>query len=252
MHALAGIRIVVTRAAEQAKELVSSLRDLGAEVISLPAIEIGPPSDPGPLRRAIEHLNDYDWIIFSSANAVNAFAAIGGGGKNCRARIAAVGPHTREVAEQRGFTISLSPERYLSESLVEAFGKENVNGKRILIPSAALTREVVESELRKRGALVEVVEAYRNLAPANLREHGLAILREPYPDWITFASSSAVDHVIAAIGPEPFTYTKIATIGPITSETVRKHGLTVAAEALMHDVPGLIEAILASASHRPI
>lgn len=251
MWPLTGMRVVVTRAAHQAEELAGPLRDLGAEVILVPVIEIAPPADPTPLHDAARRADDYDWIIFTSANAVEAFGTLlPAPPAACKARIATVGVATRESAEQHGFSVTLVPARYVAESLVEAFKAMDLNGSRILIPSAAVTRDVVPAELRKRGAHVEVVEAYRNVLPPEAAERAASAFRKPYPDWVTFASSSAVDNLVRLIGPDRVSTVRIATIGPITSQTVRAHGLSVAAEAVDHTVEGLVNAICKSMNSR--
>ena len=247
MGRLAGLRIVVTRAAHQAEELAAPLRALGAEPILLPVIGIEPASDPDALRCAAERCHEYDWIIFSSANAVSAFAEQPGiSGKCNRARIAAVGAATREAAERVGMRVSLMPERYVAEALAAAFATEDLKDRRVLIPSAAVTRDVVATELRRRGAQVDVVEAYRNVVPEEAAERAREVFQEPYPDWVTFASSSAVNHLVELVGTAPLARTRIASIGPITSETVSSHGLRVAAEAVTASVEGLIQAICES------
>ncbi|MBV8551752.1 MAG: uroporphyrinogen-III synthase [Acidobacteriaceae bacterium] len=244
MPALAGQRVVVTRAVNQAEELAEPLRERGAQVILLPTIAIVSPSDPAPLREAAAHCDAYDWILFSSANAVAAFAAELRGPRNLRrARIAAIGSATRESAEKEGFTVSLVPEKFVAESLVEAFASENLYGCRVLIPSSAVTREILPNELRRRGATVDVVEAYRNIIPPDTADLATAVFREPYPDWVTFTSSSAVDNLLSVTVTTMLIEVKIATIGPVTSDSVRKHGLDVAAEADPHTVSGLVEAL---------
>jgi uroporphyrinogen-III synthase len=241
---LAGQRIVVTRAVDQAEELARPLRELGAEVILVPAIAIVGPADSAPLREAAAQCDSYDWIIFSSANAVLFFAAeLPLPRVSCRARVATVGAATRQAAEEQGFVVSLMPEKYVAESLVEALSDEDLGGRRVLIPSAAVTRDVLRNELRKRGAVVDVVEAYRNVLPADLRERAEAVFREPYPDWATFTSSSAFENLLAVVDAEKLRQVRIATIGPVTSETVRKYGFTVAAEASPHTVEGLVAGI---------
>ncbi|MGA8026876.1 MAG: uroporphyrinogen-III synthase [Bryobacteraceae bacterium] len=246
MRPLGGLRIVVTRASHQAEELAQPLRDSGAEVILLPVVGIAPPADPEPLRSAAEHCDEYDWIIFTSTNAVAAFAAeLSQGAKHCTSRIATVGSTTRQAAENHGFRVSITPREYVAESLVQAFEDEDLTGRRILIPSAAVTRDVVRSKLQERGAQVRAVEAYRNVIPEGSAERARTIFREPYPDWVTFASSSAVENLVRLIGIHPLHRTRIATIGPITSETVRKHALAVAAEAGVHSVSGLLDLFLA-------
>jgi uroporphyrinogen III methyltransferase / synthase len=240
---------VVTRAAHQAEELAAPLRKLGAEVILLPVIGIAPPLNPEALRQAAARCNEYDWIIFTSANAVSAFAAESPHSSGaCKARIATVGPATREAAEEGGFRVSITPSKYVAECLVEALSAEDLKHSRILIPSAATARDVVPRELRKRGAEVDVVEAYRNVVPPEALEKAAAIFREPLPDWVTFASSSAVDNLASLIGVDRLRRTRIATIGPITSEAVRKHGLTVTAEAEPHTVQGLVHTLCQAVS----
>ena len=244
MQPLAGVRVVVTRAAHQAEELAEPLRALGADVLLLPTIAIAPPENPAPLREAATHCYQYDWIIFTSVNAVEAFAAELPQARHCRAHIATVGAATAQAAERCGFIVSLTPEKYIAESLVEAFLQENLKNCCILIPSAAVTRDVVPRELRKLGAQVDVVEAYRNILPPETAQRAASIFQKPYPDWVLFASSSAVENLVALIGPEPLRNVSIGTIGPATSQTVVKAGLTVAIEATVHSIPGLIEAVV--------
>lgn len=236
---LSRVRFVVTRAAHQAEELAQPLRNLGATVIGLPVIDIAAPENPQPLTRAIEQIDSYDWIIFTSTNGVRAL-----GHHACRARIATVGAATREFAEQNGWAVTLTPETYVAEALVAAFADEPLQGQRILIPSAAITRDVVREELTKHGALVDVVEAYRNVIPVGASEAAKAVFQIPFPDWITFASSSAVDNLVSLVPIETLQHCKIASIGPVTSKTIRDHGLTVTVEAKPHNIPGLINAIV--------
>ncbi len=232
MRSLAGLRIVVTRAARDAEELAHPLRELGAEAILLPLIAIEPPQNPELLRRAAAQANNYDWIIFTSANAVRAFAAeLPHPARMCRTPVATVGAATRKAAEEQGFAVRVTPEKYVAESLVEAFRAEELNGRRILIPSAAATRDVVATALGKHGAHVTVVEAYRNVLPPEAGQRAVEVFQEPYPDWVTFASSSVVENLVHLVGADTLRRVKIASIGPITSDTLRKHGLEAAAEA---------------------
>ena len=153
---------MVTRAAHQAEPLAQLLRSLDAEVILAPLIGIGPPGDPAPLREAAAQCDEYDWIIFTSANAVAAFRAELAYDKlTFHARFAAIGTATREAAEASGFPIALVPREYIAEALVESLTAEMIAGRRVLIPSAAVTRDFVPDALRKMGAQVDVVEAYR-------------------------------------------------------------------------------------------
>ncbi len=241
MCVLAGLRVVVTRAAHQAEELAQPLRKLGAEVLLLPMIAVAEPVDREPLRRAAVRCNSYDWIIFTSANAVSRFAAELSSG--CSARVATVGRATRAAAVKSGFSVSLTPDDYVAEALVEAFGGEDLVGKRILLPSAAVTRDVLPAALAQRGAQVEVVEAYRNVLPSGARERAAFIFGERRPDWVTFASPSAVENTVSLVGLDRLNGVKIASIGPVTSEAVRKFGLVVTVEAREHSVSGLAGAM---------
>ena len=229
---------MVTRAAQQAEELARPLRERGATPILLPVIGIAPPRDPSALAHAIAQIDSYDWIVFGSVNGVRAL-----GKQHCRARIATVGAATREFAEQQGFAVSVTPATYVAEALVEALGAEDLSGRRILIPSAAVTRDVVREELVRRGALVDVIEAYRTVMPLEAGQMASEVFQPPFPDWITFASSSAVDNLVALVSPEILRRSKIASIGPITSKTIRGHALRVDAEAAIHSIAGLIDAI---------
>lgn len=237
-------RIVVTRATHQAEELAAPLRDLGAEPILLPLIGIAPPDDKSALVNAAQHAAEYDWIIFTSANAIAAFMLeLPETDDWFRPRIAAIGPASAEVAEQYGLRVELMPEKYIAESLAEAFRRFPLDGKRILIPSAAVTRDIVPNELRKRGAAVDVVEAYQNVIPPEAPQQAKEVFQDPLPDWITFASSSAVDHLIALVPIDMLNQIKTASIGPATSATLARHGLAVTSEAPQHTIPGLIEAM---------
>ena len=241
MGVLAGLRVVVTRTAHQAEELAQPLRELGAEVLLLPVISVADPADREPLRRAAARCNSYDWIIFTSANAVSRFAAELS--VACTARVATVGRATRAVAVKSGFSVSLTPDDYVAESLVEAFAGEELAGQRILLPGAAVTRDVLPAALSKMGAQVEVVEAYRNVMPDGAGKNAVRIFGERLPDWVTFASPSAVENTVSVAGAERLKRVKIASIGPVTSEAVRKFGLIVTVEAREHSVSGLVGAM---------
>lgn len=235
----------MTRARHQAEELAGPLREMGAEPILLPLIGIAPPDDKTGLVNAATHADEYDWIVFTSANAITAFfAELPDSGEWFRPRIATIGPATREVAEEYGLRVELTPEKYIAESLAEAFRPYPLDGKRILIPSAAVARDVVPNELRNRGAAVDVVQAYQNVIPFEAAGQAAEIFQEPMPDWITFASSSAVEHLLAVVSIDVVKDVKIASIGPATSATAVNHDLAVTAEALKHTIPGLIEAMI--------
>lgn len=237
---------MVTRAVHQAEELAEPLRQLGAEPILLPLIGIAPPDDRTALVKAAEQAAQYDWIIFTSVNAITSFVAeLPESGDWFRPRIAAIGPASREVAEEYGFRVEVMPERYMAESLADAFRPHPLDGKRILIPSAAVTRDIVPNELRKRGAEVDVVQAYQNVIPFEATRQAAQVFQDPLPDWITFASSSAVEHLLALVSAEIVQEIKLASIGPATTATAVQHGLTITAEAKDHTISGLVQALLA-------
>jgi uroporphyrinogen III methyltransferase/synthase len=239
---LFGQRIVVTRDRRRAAELAEPLEELGAEVLLLPVIEIQPPADPGPLDRAIACLDTYDWVIFTSANGVRAFVDRLRDIRSLRARICAIGPATKAAVEALHIKVDCMPKEYVAESLLEALAADDLAGKRVLLPRAAVARDLVPVELTRRGAMVDVVEAYRTMMPEDASTRAPEILARK-PHWITFTSSSAVKNFVTIAGVQPLAGVKIASIGPITSATLSEHGLTVDVEAHPHTVPGLIEAI---------
>lgn len=237
---LFGQRIVITRDHRQSRDLAEPLEALGAEVIALPTIEVQPPADPAPLVRAMAQLDTYDWIIFTSVNGVRRFVSGLEDIRKLRAKIAAIGPATRAAVEALHLKADCMPAEYVAESLLDALAGEDLRGKCILLPRAAVARDVVPAELAKRGATVDVVEAYRTESPANLAARAKEVLARR-PHWITFTSSSTVKNFVAAAGVP--TGVKIASIGPITSATARDLGLHVDVEADPHTMPGLVAAI---------
>ena len=244
---LFGKRIVVTRAAEQAGALGERLSALGAGVIELPTIEIRPAADPAPLDRAIAELDSYDWVIFTSANGVRFFAeALDRSARDLRAlkaRLCAIGPATREAVEALHLKVDLMGKEYVAEGLLEAFSAHDLAGARVLLPRAAVARDLVPVELAKRGARLDVVEAYHTVVPDGLAQR----IREVFadrPDCITFTSSSTVRNFVAAGGAEVLEGVAAASIGPITSRTARDLGVRILAEARPYTVDGLVRAIL--------
>jgi uroporphyrinogen III methyltransferase/synthase len=240
---LFGKRIVVTRAREQADVLAARLSALGAAAIELPTIEIRPPADAGPIERAIANLPAYDWLIFTSANGVKALVDRLPDLRALRGKICAIGPATRAAIEALHLRVDLMGEEYVAESLVAAFAAQRLEGKRVLLPRAAAARDLVPIELTKRGAQVDVVEAYRTVAPEDLATK----IREAFgrkPDAITFTSSSTVKHFVAAASAEILTGSDIVCIGPVTTRTAQDLGLRVAAQAGVYTVEGLVEALL--------
>jgi uroporphyrinogen III methyltransferase / synthase len=243
---LFGISIVVTRARAQAAELSDELRHLGARVLELPAIELRPLEDYSALDEAIAHLRDYDWLIFTSTNAVEFFLARARDVRGIRGRICAIGSATRAALEAAHLMPDLVPAEASSEGVAHAFRQIGVAGTRVLLPRAAEAREVIPETLRTLGATVDVVDAYRNVIPPDAAARAQKIFSAPRkPDWITFTSGSTVKNVLAVAPPGALDNVKVASIGPATSAVLRKHGLPVNAEATEASVPGLIAAITA-------
>ena len=245
---LSGQRIVVTRSSGQVGALASRLEALGAAAIEMPTIEIQPAADYGPLDRAIAQLASYDWLIFTSANGVRAFVErmdrSAADLRSLRARICAIGPATRAAIEALHLKVDLMGTEYAAEGLLKAFESHPLEGARILLPRAAVARDLVPAELRRRGAQVCVVEAYRTALP----QDATARAREIFgggrkPDWIAFTSSSTVRNFVSVAGAEALVGVRVASIGPITTRTARDLGIEVAVEAREFTIDGLVEAL---------
>jgi uroporphyrinogen III methyltransferase/synthase len=236
---LFGRRIVVTRAREQASELVQRLHDLGAETVELPTITVVDSADGGAaLRAASDSVSSYDWVVFTSANAVARFVPLL---RDARAfgqtRIAAIGPGTAERLREAYITADLVPERFVAEGLLDAFPP---GPGRVLLPRAAVARDVLPDGLRSSGWVVDVVEAYRTertAPPAAVLEAARTA------DAVTFTSSSTVTNYLEVAGTDAVP-SIVACIGPVTAETARSAGLAVTIEAEVHTVEGLVDALL--------
>lgn len=240
---LAGLRIVVTRGASQSGPLLELLRARGAEALSLPVIELVPPADPAPLAAAIAALDTFDWIVFSSANGVRCFFEAAGAPRPVHARFACVGPATAAALAPYGYAADRIPESYVAEALAAAFTPAELRGRRVLLPQAASARAVLARHLAAAGALVEPVAAYRNVIPAGAAAASARIFNGQHLDWVLFTSSSTVKNLLAVAGKDVLQGVRIASIGPITTEACRRHGLNVAAEALPHTAEGLVNAL---------
>ena len=247
---LAGRRVLVTRAVGQASRLSDELRALGAEPVEVPLLEIVPPASYAPLDAALRKLDRYHWLIFTSANAVRALAGraahLGIALDGARLpQIAAIGSATAAEARRAQLTVALMPESYVAEGLLAALGTQAA-GKRVLIARAAVARDLVPDTLRAGGAIVEVVEAYRNLLPASAPGQLRTALQQKI-DAVPFTSSSSVTHLKEASDKAgiafPFAGVRAISIGPITSQTLREHGWEPASEANPSDISGLVAAI---------
>jgi uroporphyrinogen III methyltransferase/synthase len=246
---LFGKRVLVTRARSQASALSQRLRELGAEPVELPAIAIVPPSDWSKLDQALDKLSSYDWVIFTSANGVQTVAerlrALGGDlGLLDGPRVAAIGPATAQALQDHGLRVDFVPPVYVAEEIAAGIG--DVRGQRVLLPRADKARPALAQDLRRKGALVDEVVAYRTTPSisGDLR----AILGNGKIDIVTFTSSSTVKNLAAALGKgsagEALNGMLVACIGPVTARTAQELGIHVDVVAPEHTIRGLVDAIV--------
>lgn len=254
--------MLVGRARHQASELSSQLRKLGAEVTEIPFIEIRKPHSYKALDSAMKKLPEYDWLILTSVNGVDALwerlAKLHLTRRHLRhLRVAAIGPATKKAIEKRGLRVNVVPEQYVAESVVESL-RNQIAGKCVLLARARVARDVIPRELRKLGANVDVVEAYETVIPQASRKRLRALLKDPKrrPDVITFTSSSTVKNFVALLGKNMWRGRHrprkerlldnicLASIGPVTSSTLRELGLPADIEAMEYTISGLIKAIV--------
>ncbi len=257
---LAGCRVLVSRAKKQAGALSSLLRDLGCQVLEIPFIEIRKPRSFAPLDKALKNTRDYDWLILTSVNGVEAMFE-----RMAKKRIepssldhlkiAAIGPATKAAIEKHELKVSVTPKQYIAESVVAALHRR-VKGKRVLLVRARVARDVIPRELRKAGAQVDVVEAYETVAPeASARRLRAVLASNRKPHAITFTSSSTVKNFVGLLGVRGAraavkSGVQTASIGPVTSATLREFGLPVHIAAREYTMQGLVDAILEMAAER--
>ncbi len=250
---LRGRSIVITRARKQASDLIDRLSDLGAECLECPTIKVVPPDDSKPLDKAIENLPAYDWLIFTSVNGVNFFfERLFSKEMDVRnlnhVRTAVIGPATAKRLYEFGLKSDVIPESFRAESVVEAFAKENIRGKKILLPCAKQARPVLPRELKKMGAIVDEITAYCTQMVRDNADLLVNRLKEGTIDLITFTSSSTVTNFHALL-PENevdrlLKGVTIACIGPITSDTAQALGFDVHIIAKSSTIPELCQSIL--------
>ena len=245
-------KILITRARDQSSEFATRLRNLGAEVIEYPTIEILPPRSWKELDRAIEGLESYDWIIFTSANGVNFFwhRLIDKEANNhplSSLKICAIGPATAKQLKEKGIGIDYIPKEFVAESILKGFKKMDLKGRRILLARAKKARDILPKGLRKMGAEVNVVEAYRTVKPRGGTKRLKQILTDGKIDVIAFTSSSTVNHFGELLKKEDFKKLlkgiAIACIGPITAQTAKKWGMRVQIQPKQYTIPALTRAI---------
>jgi len=261
---LFGVRIVVTRARAQAAELVNCLKDLGADPIEVPTIQILPPADPTPLDDVCTRLESFDWVVLTSTNAVSYFMShlLAGSGdvRNLKdIKLCAVGPATAESLSQYGLKIDLIPDEHNNDGVIRALRKGwNLKGSRILLPRADLAGDELPSKLRNSSAEVTTVTAYRT-AEVDFTASGTPdidrLFHERQVDIVTFTSGSSVRNFVKAIGPdkavELLNHVAVACIGPATAKAANDLGLTTSIVPANYTIPALVRAIVQHAvEHR--
>jgi len=260
---LFGRRVIVTRPRAQAADFIDALEEAGADVVAVPTIEIVPPRDWTPADRAIGGLEEYDWAVFTSVNGVRRFfARMRERGRDVRAlhraKLAAVGPATAQALAEIGLLVDVMPEEYRAEGVAAAMIAKGVQGARVLLPRAAVAREILVTLLRDAGATVEEVPVYETIAarsdPGEVRRQ----LSAGAVDLVTFTSPSTVRHFVALLGDDAIALmrrARLACIGPITAQAVHELGLKVDISPADYTTEALLQAIIEDAqrhrSHAP-
>ncbi len=234
--------------------MAAPLRDLGAEVVEVPTIEVRQPASFAPLDQALREIASYEWLILTSVNGVDALF------DRCRElgvsvqslqhlQIAAIGPATRQAIESHGLHVAVTPPKYVAESVVEALLGMTV-GKRVLLVRAKVARDVLPNELRKSGTVVDVIDAYETIVPEQAEQKLRDLFSSRPPHVITFTSSSTVNNLLSLLGSHAGEWlkgVKLASIGPVTSGTLKHAGFPPAIEAREYTMQGLVEAIAENA-----
>ncbi len=250
---LSGKKILITRARDQAALFATSLRDLGAEVVEFPSIEIVPPLRWEELDHAIDQVESYDWIIFTSANGVNFFWQRWEEKRKPRRlpaslKACAIGPATAYQLKEKGMEVHYTPKEFIAEAILEGFEKMAIKGKRILLARAQEARDVLPKGLKQLGAKVDVVEAYRTVKPKGGSKRLKELLLKGRIDAITFTSSSTVNHFAELLKKEDLRELlngiAIACIGPITARTAKGLRMKVQIQPREYTIPALTQALV--------
>ena len=259
---LFGRRIVVTRSREQAGELIEMLEERGAEAIPAPTVRIAAPEDSGPLERAAAEAGTFDWIVFTSANAVDAFMEHLLATADVRelkgVRICTVGATTAARVSRYGIKVDLTPAEFRAEALLESLqASGDVAGKKFLLPRADIGRELLGEELRKAGAEVTDVIAYRT-TPSGLEQDGHDIYRmllDREIDAVTFTSASTVRNFTNILGRDQaadlLRTTVVASIGPVTAEAAEQLDIATSVMPQRYTIPDLVDALVEHFSRNP-
>ena len=251
---LIGLRVLVTRASHQALGLTEPLSQLGAQVIEIPMIEIRSPENGyGALDYALTRIDHYDTLILTSVNGAEIlferYNSIGLPIADMQhLQVVAIGPATAAEIRSEGAPVSIVPEKYVAESVIEALRGKIFKNSRVLLVRAKVARDVMPDELRKMGAQVDVIEAYETKIPADSGRRLLEVFaqRETRPNLVTFTSSSTATNFLALLGDGAETLlggVRLASIGPVTSATLRNAGFDPEIEATEYTMQGLVEAI---------
>lgn len=254
---LAGLRVLVTRARQQASALSSRLIELGAVPIEYPTIEIRPLVDPSSLDDALATVEQFDWLVFTSTNGVDAFwERLTSIGKDSRAlaqaRICAIGPSTAARLREHGILADWLPPEFVTDSILDGFRAHDLQGARVLLARADIASPLLATGLREQGAIVSDVTAYRTVPSAASRARLLAALDQRQIDVVTLTSSSTARNLVEGVHGrlDLLRGLTIASIGPVTTRTARELGLQVDVEARVHTIDGLIDALLVWANRR--
>jgi len=251
---LFGKRVIITRSKEQSRKLAQRILELGGLPIPFPTISILDVPDLGLLDDIIRRIREYQWLVFTSVNGVekflDRFQEVSEDIRELRGpRIAAIGPTTAAALRQRGLKVDITPEEFVAEGLLEAFTKQEIRGTRVLLARAEKARDVLPDELRAAGATVETVAVYRTEKPGECDVSAVVrSLEKGSVDAVTFTSSSTVTHFVEMIGTDKLLHllkgVTVASIGPITSATAKRHGIPVHVEATSYTIEGLVRALV--------
>jgi len=245
--------ILITRAREQSGEFGTRLRNLGAEVIEFPTIEIVPPRSWAELDRAIDQLASYHWVIFTSVNGVDFFWKRLVERKKepvfpSSLKVCAIGPATGDRLKEKGILVDYTPKEFIAEAILEGFKRLHPQGSRILLARVKTARDVLPKGLKQMGAEVDVVEAYRTVKPRGGSRRLETILTDHKIDVIAFTSSSTVTHFVALLKREDWKRllrpVAIACIGPVTAKTAIDLGMKVTIQPQQFTIPALTQAIV--------
>lgn len=254
-----GKRIIVTRARAQASRLVEGINELGGEAIEFPSIVIKPEEDLSSLYNAYKHLDSYDWIIFTSVNAVEIFfAQMKNEDIDIRSlhgiNLCAIGPATRDSLQDRGLKVDLVPDEYRAEGILKELGNKVKNGQWVLLPRARGARKVLPETLRQWGVLVNEVILYEAIPDTRTGKARITEIIEDRVDYLTFTSSSTVSNFVRMVGRDKVlslnNKARVACIGPVTAETAKSHGFKVDIIAGEYTIDGLLTAILDDSASR--